>query len=144
VRECERRFLKDRRRRPTCGFSRFVFFGRRRTLRREGDQQKGGYVDRYSSGLFFFLVLILGLNILDALFTIIILDSGGVEVNPIVRSVIELYGHRFWIWKFYVVSVSLILLCVHSKFRSVRAILIGLNVIYIIVVVHQVVMIMNR
>ena len=144
MRECERRFLKDRRRRPTLGLSRFVFFGRRRTLRREGDQQKGGYVDRYSSGLFFFLVLILGLNILDALFTIIILDLGGVEVNPIVRSVIELYGHRFWIWKFCVVSVSLILLCVHSKFRSVRAILIGLNVIYIIVVVHQVVMIMNR
>ena len=88
MREFERRILKDRRVRPTPPFSKFTFWGQRRTFRRKDDQQRGGYIDQYSSGLFFLLILIVGLNILDALFTMIILDFGGWEVNRIVDSVI--------------------------------------------------------
>ncbi len=144
LREFDRRSLKDRRRQATPGFSRFIFFGRRKAFRRTEDQQRGGYVDRYSSGLFFFLILLLGLNILDALFTMIILDFGGCEVNPIVGSVITLYEDHFWVWKFGIVSLSLILLCLHSKFRSVKTVLLGINVIYIIVILHQAFLIVNR
>jgi hypothetical protein len=144
LREFDRRSLKDRRRHATLGFSQFIFFGRRKAFRRTEDQQRGGYVDRYSSGLFFFLILLLGLNILDALFTMIILDFGGWEVNPIVGSVITLYGDHFWVWKFGIVSLSLILLCLHSKFRSVRTILLGINVFYIIIILHQAFLIVNQ
>ncbi|OGP68234.1 MAG: hypothetical protein A2170_09885 [Deltaproteobacteria bacterium RBG_13_53_10] len=142
--ETDRRILKDRRRQVTPGFSRFIFFGRRKTFRRKEDKQRGGYVDRYSSALFLFLVLILGLNILDALFTMIILDAGGLELNPIVSSVITLYGDRFWVWKFGIVSLSLILLCLHSKFRSVRTILFGINIVYFLVILHQAFLIIHR
>jgi len=142
--ETDRRILKDRRRQATPGFSRFIFFGRRKTFRRKGDKRKGGYVDRYSSALFFFLVLLLGLNVLDALFTMIILDVGGSELNPVVSSVITLYGDRFWIWKFGIVSLSLILLCLHSQFTSVRAILLGINIFYFVVILHQALLIINR
>lgn len=46
--ESERRILKDRRKKPTPGFSRYVFFlGRRRIFRRKTDQEKGGYLDHY-------------------------------------------------------------------------------------------------
>lgn len=144
MREFDRRSLKDRRRQATPGFSRFIFFGRRKAFRRTEDQQRGGYVDRYSSGLFFFLILLLGLNILDALFTMIILGFGGWEVNPIVGSVITLCGDRFWVWKFGIVSLSLIFLCLHSKFSSVRSILLALNAVYVIIIVHQFFMIVNR
>jgi len=144
VSEADKRVQKDRRRQATPGFSRFVFFGRRKTFRRKEDKQRGGYVDRYSSALFFFLVLILGLNILDALFTTIILDRGGVELNPVVRSVITLYGDRFWVWKFGIVSLSVVLLCIHSKFASAKAILLGINIIYLAVILHQALLILNR
>ena len=64
-------------------------------------------MDRYSSTLFFFVILILGLNVLDVLLTVMILDlKGWEELNRIVRSVIETHGDRFWIWKFGIVSLS--------------------------------------
>ena len=142
--QSDRRLLKDRRKQATPSFSRFIFFGRRKAFRRKEDQQRGGYVDRYSSVSFFFLVFLSGLNVLDALFTIIILDFGGCEVNPIVGSAVTLYGDRFWVWKYGIVSFSIIILCLHSKFRTVRTILLALNVLYVIIIVHQVFLIASR
>jgi len=141
--EFDKRTLKDRRKQPTPGLSRYTFFGRRRTLRRKSDQQRGGYVDRYSSSLFFFLVAIVGLNVLDALLTMMILDLKGWEANPAVRSVIDLYGTKFWIWKFSIVSVSLALLCLHSRFKLVKEIIIAVGCLYVIVVAYQVFLLLH-
>jgi hypothetical protein len=133
-----RRFQNDRRKRPTPLLSRYTFFGRRKEFRREIDQQKGGYVDRYSPILLFFLISIAGLNVLDALFTIMILDLKGWEVNPIVRSVMEVYGENFWVWKFVLVSSSLILVCLHSRFRRVKVAVVCISFIYWAVILYQV------
>ncbi len=132
------RIEKDRRKQPTPLLSRHTFFGRRRTSRRKSDQLKGGYIDRYSSTLFFFLITIVGLNVLDALFTMMILDLKGWEANPVVRSVIDLYGTKFWVWKFSIVSVSMTLLCLHSKFRWVKEIIVVISCLYMMVVAYQV------
>ena len=98
-------------------------------------------MDRYGSGLLSLLVLVVGLNVLDVLFTMMILDNGGYEINPVVRSVIEVYGDGFWIWKFAIVSVPLILLCLHSKFRMVLTIIFGFTVFITMVVIYQILMI---
>ena len=141
MRNSGRRILKDRRRYPTHGLSRFVLRGRRSSFRRKWDRGRGGYVDRYGPGLLFLLVLILGLNVLDAFLTMMILKDGGSEVNPVVGSVIQLYGDRFWLWKFFMVSAPLILLCLHSKFRLVIPALLGISAMYMIVILYQVVLI---
>ncbi len=133
----DERIINDRRKKPTPALSWYTFFGRRREFRRKSDQEKGGYVDCYSSNLFLFLVLILGLNVLDVLFTMIILDNKGWELNPIVQSVINIHGDRFWIWKFAIVSLSLTLLCLHSKFRPVKQIIMGLSFIYLLTILYQ-------
>jgi hypothetical protein len=86
-------------------------------------------------------VLILGLNVLDTILTTMILEDGGQELNPVVRSVMQLYGDRFWIWKFLTVSIPLILLCLHSKFRLVMPALLGISAIYIVVILFQVMLI---
>lgn len=135
--ERNQRTAGDRRKQPTPPLSQHTFLGRRKNLRRKSDREKGGYVDRYSSALFALLVLIVGLNILDALFTMIILDLKGWEANPIVRSVIQLHGEKFWIWKFALVSFCLVLLCLHSKFKLVRGMIIFLSSVYLIVVLYQ-------
>jgi hypothetical protein len=101
-------------------------------------------VDRYSSGLLFLLTFIVGLNVLDVLFTMIILDNGGWEINPIVRSVIQVYGDGFWVWKFGIVSVPLILLCLHSKFRMVSTIIFGISVCITIVVLYEIYLMICR
>ena len=136
--EFEKRNPNDRRRQPTPGLSRYTLFGRRKGFRRKIDELKGGYVDHYSSRLFFFLVLIVGLNVLDALLTLMILDLEGWELNPIVRSVIDLYGERYWVWKFAIVSVSLVLLCLHSGFRRVKTLVVCIGFVYLAVIFYQI------
>jgi hypothetical protein len=134
----DRRNTNDRRKKQTSILSRYIFLGRREGFRRKSEKDKGGYVDRYNSKLFLFLVLILGLNILDILFTMIILDHQGWEYNPVVQSVMNLHGDRFWMWKFAIVSGSLALLCLHSKFGAVKEIIIGLSFIYLLIILYQI------
>lgn len=133
----ERRRIEDSRKEPTPFWSFYAFFGRRRGLRRKSDRDKGGYLDRYSPILFFLIVLILALNILDSLFTMMILDLGGREFNPIVRSVMALHGDKFWIWKFLMVSGSLVLLFLHRGFKPFRRIIIVIASVYFIIVLYQ-------
>lgn len=139
----DRRISNDRRKQPTPGLSRYTFLGRRKTIRRETDQQQGGYVDRYSSVLLFLLISIIGLNVLDALFTLMILDLKGWEANPVVSSAINLYGTKFWIWKFFIVSVSLVLLCLHSRFRLVKELIVAAGCLYFMVVVYQIFLLLH-
>ena len=136
--EIDRRSQNDRRKEPTPLLSRYAFFGRRKGFRRKIEQEKGGYVDRYGPILLFFLISIAGLNVMDALFTMMILDLKGWEVNPIVRSVIELYGENFWIWKFVIVSSSLVLVCLHSLFRGVKVAVVCIGFIYLGVILYQI------
>ena len=138
MREFDSRTVKDRRKQPTPAISRFTLWGRRKTFRRKGDQERGGYVDHYHSGLLIPLTLALGLTVLDAFFTMMILNDGGWEINPVVRSVIQLYGERFWIWKFVIVSTSLTLLCIHSKFRFVMPVILGIITISVVVILYQI------
>ncbi len=140
MKEFDRRFLKDRRSKPTPLLSKYVLWGRRSHFRRKEDQQRGGYVDRYSPGLLFLFTLIIGLNVLDALLTMGILDLGGHELNPVVDSVMSVYGNKFWIWKFGIVSFSITLLCIHIKFRFVKPLTFGIALIFIGVILYQLVL----
>jgi hypothetical protein len=137
LRHRDERTLNDRRKRPTPALSIFTVMGCRKSFRREEDRQRGGYVDRYGSGLLISLVLILALNVLDVLFTLMILNLGGCEVNVVVGSAIELWGDRFWMWKFALSSACIVLLCLHSNFRLVGKALLGIAIIYVILGVYQ-------
>jgi len=103
----------------------------------EPNRKRGGYVDIYSAGLLFLTVLVVGLNIFDSLFTMMILHLGTWDVNSTVRSVIELYRNKFWVWKFAIVSVPLILLCIHSKFRLAMTAILGVCTVKIAVFLYQ-------
>lgn len=142
--EKNRRGAADRRKKPTPRWSWFTFFGRRRGFRRKSDQEKSGYLDRYSYVLFFILVLILGLNIFDSLFTMMMIDLGDQESSPLVNSYVELHGDMFWIWRFVIVSIALILLYLHHGFILVRRMIIAIGLIYIVIVVYQMYLIFYR
>jgi hypothetical protein len=140
----DNRAQSERRKQPTPIFSRYMFGGRRGRFRRKEDQAKGGYVDRYSSGLFLILLALLALNIIDAVFTIFILDCGGREVNPFMGALIAQCGNDFWIWKFLIVAVAVLFLCLHSHFPRVKKGLWAVTLIYLGVVLYQVFIIWFR
>jgi putative copper export protein len=123
--EFDKQIPVERRTKPTPSFGWYSFFGRRKQ-------------DHYSAPLFFSLVSITGLNVLDSLFTMMILDRKGWEANPIVRAVMETHGDNFWIWKFALVSFCLILLCLHSRYKVVKRMMVFLTSVYLVTVVYQI------
>ena len=139
--DTDRCILQERRKRPTPGLSWYTFFGRRKGFSKEYDHEKRGYIDRYSPKLFVVIVIILGLNILDVILTMVILEHQGYELNPVVRSAINVYGDRFWMWKYGIVSACILLLCLHIKFKRVKTIIVATCSIYFVVVLYQIILI---
>jgi hypothetical protein len=91
----------------------------------------------YGVGLVSLVVLVAGLNILDVIFTQVILATGGAECNPVVRAAIDVYGDRFWIWKVAGVSSLLVLICLYSRFKLFRVILAGTALLFAGVISYQ-------
>jgi hypothetical protein len=137
----ENRAYPDRRKTPTPILSRYTIVGHRRTFRRREDQEKGGYIDRYGHGLFLWVLLFFVLNIFDAAFTRIILHYGGHEANPFIHWLIATCGDHFITWKLVIISGSIIILCLHSKFRITKPVFYFSTVIYSVVVIYQILLI---
>jgi hypothetical protein len=126
--------INDRRMQPTPMLSRYTIWGRRKGSMGLPNER---YVDRYNPALLFFLLLMVGLNYLDSCFTLMILEYGGQELNPIVESIIYLLGEQFWIWKFIIVSFSSIILCLHSQNFKVKIAIVSLCFLYVVLVSYQ-------
>jgi hypothetical protein len=121
----------DRRRRPTSIFSRYAFFGGRRKGDRRGGSTANAYVDLYEPALAASLVAIAVLCALDAVFTLLYLQKGGEEANPLMAEVIEWGPQAFILVKCGVTNLGLGVLCMHKNFRWVRGVINGLLGAYV-------------
>ena len=76
------------------------------------------YVDQYYDPMLFFVVLsIIIMNVLDAFFTIMLLENGNIiELNPLMAALIEKGSLYFFNVKYLLTALSLILLVVHKNF----------------------------
>ncbi len=110
----------DRRERPTSRLSRFSLWGGRRGHVRRDYEREGSFVDRYSLRAWA-LVLWIGLmNSADSFFTIVHLQRGGIELNPVAAALLELGRGGFVLAKALLIAVPLIVLCVHKNFALAR------------------------
>lgn len=91
--------------------------GRRMEARRKGETTNC-YVDQYHDPLLFFVVLsIIIMSVLDAFFTMVLLENGNiVEVNPLMAALIEKSNLLFFNVKYLLTTLSLILLVVYKNF----------------------------
>jgi hypothetical protein len=112
----ERRHLTDHRRTPTRPLSRYSLWGHRRRARREAED-KNYYVDRYEPRYFILISLILALCVLDAYFTLKIIDFGGKELNLLMLVFIYKKPISALVFKYLVTAVSIIFILIHKNFR---------------------------
>jgi hypothetical protein len=118
-REPVRRAL-DRRRAPTPRLSRFSFLdGRRARVRRKGEVE-GSFIDRYGTRMLLILMWIVLLNVFDSFFTLIHLQDGGRELNPVAELLLQSGRTGFVLWKSALISAALVVLCVHKNFSLAR------------------------
>lgn len=112
----ERRQHHDRRKRPTRPLSRYTFVGRRRSPRRQGEQDNA-YVDRYERHLLLMCVLLLVFGILDTVLSIKLLKLGSHELNVLMHTAMKQNYALALIFKILITGMGAAILLVHKNFK---------------------------
>ncbi len=125
----------DRRRQPTRPWTRWLGPLRRERGRRRTDRV--GYVDRYSRREVALILAVFLMNVADAFLTLLWLERGGEEANPVMDFFLDIGPGAFLVQKCLVVGVWLVILLVHKNFRFARLGLYASLVVYaILMLVH--------
>ena len=95
-----RRKHPDRRGAPTSAWSAVFWPGWRMAARRLHEHRRPYFVDRFSAYLFAALVLILGMSMLDAALTLVLLDFDCHEINPLMNRLLESGVRPFLLGKY--------------------------------------------
>ena len=110
----------DRRRSPTPRFSRYSLWGGRRKSVRRGFELEGSFVDLYGKRLVLLVLWVALMNIGDSFFTLVHLQAGGVELNPVARLLLTTGRWNFVFTKSLLISLALIVLVIHKIFHLAR------------------------
>jgi len=112
----ERRHCPDRRRAPTPFLGLLNPRGRRRGFRRAGEGENE-YVDRLAPKTVAVAVVVVLLSCLDALFTLLHLQSGGSEANPLMEAALMQSVNVFLLSKAVLTVLGVVVLAAHQNFR---------------------------
>ena len=110
----------DRRLAPTPRLSNFSLQGGRRRAVRRGEEVEGSFLDLYGTRLLMILMWIALLNVADTFFTLVHLQGGGRELNPVADLLLGTGRMGFVLWKSLLISSALVVLCVHKNFLLSR------------------------
>ena len=106
----DRRSAGNRRMRRQPLFSRYLFIGRRRMVRRREDQCQPHQLDRYSLGTLVFFLLFVILSMADAVLTLELVDRNAVELNPVMAYFLGKGTTVFVLAKYSITSISVLLI----------------------------------
>jgi len=110
----------DRRQSATRRFSLYSIWGGRRRGSRRGEEQADSFVDVYSMRLWLVVMWIVLMNIADSFFTLVHLQNGGVEANPMAQALLTTGRQGFVFWKCGLIGLALVVLTVHKNFAMAR------------------------
>ena len=110
---------------------------RRKFGRRDGESENS-FVDLYHRRDTAMLVSILVLNLLDAFLTLIHIDRGGAEANPLMERLLEVGNETFLFHKAAVVGSLLLVLVVHKNFTIARRAMWVILAVYSLLFVYHV------
>ncbi len=140
----DRRNGRDRRQKPTKPLSKYILFGRRRSIRRKADRKTHIYVDLYGHYLLLLLLLIILLSVIDAYFTIFHLEKGAREINPLMNFLMGYGNIYFFTIKYALTVLGLILLCIYQSLPIARTIIVCVLLFYLTVCANHVFLILLR
>lgn len=113
----DRRRTNDRRTQQARAFFCMFFMNRREGVRREEDQRKGHYVDVHEPVVLAVTLGALLLCVADAYLTLMLIQLGGRELNPLMNLLIEKDVNLFITFKYVLTSLCLIFTVIHKKFK---------------------------
>ncbi len=127
----DRRSQHDRRQRPSTWWTSLRFHGRRRGARRTGEGHNT-YVDRPTRRVTVLVCIITVFSVLDALFTLLYINRGGGEANPLMDFAIQFGPTTFLLTKMGLTVFGVTILALHQNFRAGLRGLYGISCLYVL------------
>ncbi len=112
----ERRSGKDRRARPTSPFTIRSLRGSRQHFRRKEDTRKLFFVDLYSPLSVAVLMFTLGLSVVDAFLTLVLVGQDAQELNPVMDFFLKLGPFQFILAKWFLTAFGLTTLLILKNY----------------------------
>jgi hypothetical protein len=104
--DMDRRSGIERRMSSSINIRSLIYGGNRILIRRQEDRERLFFVDQYSPLLFVPIVAILFLCVLDALLTLILLNHGAYEANPIMAHLLNIDPYAFYVSKYAITIIA--------------------------------------
>ena len=117
----EKRSGTDRRKNHKKRLKYLLFKGRRESVRRDEDRERIIIFDRYTPKLFATITVILILSIFDALFTLILIENGSSELNPVMAYFLQHGILPFIVAKYFLTSIGVVILLILKNVFLTRA-----------------------
>lgn len=132
----------DRRKTNFKTFIYSTFKGKRASARREEEATKPFYTDLYEKKVGLLILLIACLSTLDSFLTLIILDSGGEEINPLMAYLLDFGNNVFLSGKYLITVFCLVFALIHINFKvlfffPMMNVLISLLVFYSSLIIYE-------
>ena len=94
---------------------RYLFFGRRKEVRRNEDNRKSYFLDHYSLRAFGIIIGIILLSLTDAMLTLYLIRNGAAEVNPVMEHFLRYGPLPFLAAKYLLTTASIVLLLIYKN-----------------------------
>lgn len=138
----EEHIIADRRQHSWLSFINGIRYARRKTQRRYGDGNDMQYVDIHGSYIFTLAMIVMLLCVFDTFFTLVLIEHGAYEANPIMDYFLQQGSLQFFLVKYSITALAIILVVSLKHFRLFHYIkgshiLVGSAVIYISLIYHQ-------
>ena len=105
----------DRRTNNKARLKYLLFNGRRERFRRDEDKGKAFIFDRYNHKFFLAITAILILSILDAVLTLVVIQRGASELNPVMAYFLEHGTLTFIVAKYVLTSIGVLILLIFKN-----------------------------
>jgi len=93
----------------------YLFFGRRKGVRRDEDNRESYFLDHFSLRIFIVIIAIILLSLTDALLTLYLIRHGAAEVNPIMEHFLRYGPLPFLAAKYLLTTASIVLLLIYKN-----------------------------
>ncbi len=135
----EARDQKERRRIKSFPPPKYLISGRRKTVRRASDFNGKYYTDRRRPGLSALIIFIIVMCILDYGFTLVHLNRGAVELNPLMAMAINMGDNYFFLVKYLITAIGLFILYLCKDFFPIHEVIFAVFILYFSLIIYHIV-----
>ena len=98
----------------------YLFFGRRKEVRRLDDHRKSFFLDLHSLKVFSIIIVVILLSVIYAMLTLYLIRNGAAEINPIMEYFLKYGPLPFLAAKYLLTTSSMVLLLIHKDVHLFR------------------------